>query len=51
MGIVNHILGYLKKDFPEVAEDWIKIAGIKLDFRQQLNGNNARKLLKKTSIL
>lgn len=51
LGIVQHLYNSLKKDNEEIAELWLKKAGVYLDYYQQFNGNNARKLLKSTDAL
>lgn len=46
LGVVQLLFDSLKKDYPEVADTWLKESGVFLDFHNQFNGNNARKLLK-----
>lgn len=41
----------MKEDNLYETETWLKRARIQMDKRQQLNGNNSRKLLKKIDIL
>lgn len=51
MGVVQKIYDSLKKDFPEIAESWLRSSGIQLDHYSRFNGNNARNLLKKVDVL
>jgi hypothetical protein len=51
MGVVQHLFSYLKRDDSNLAEEWRNRSSVSLDHYQRLNGNNARKLLKKTNIL
>lgn len=51
IGIVKHLFGYLEKEEPETAEQWMKRAMVQMDHQQQFNGNNARRLLKKIDVL
>lgn len=51
MGTVQHLFDNLKREHTEIAEQWIKDAGVQVDHYQRFNGNNARKLLKKSYLL
>lgn len=52
LGITTHIFDELKKELPEVAENWLKQANIeKFHGGSSFNGNGARRLLKCCDIL
>lgn len=52
IGIVTHLFVQLEKDFPEIADTWISQLNLKFFHgSHQFNGNTARKLLKKYSVL
>lgn len=51
IGIVKHLFNCVEKVDPETAEKWLKGAMVQMDYQQQFNGNNARRLLKKIDVL
>ncbi|XP_030767757.1 uncharacterized protein LOC115891445 [Sitophilus oryzae] len=51
LGVVQKLFDCLELENTNVATEWIKKAGLKLDHYGKYNANNARQLLKKLDIL
>lgn len=53
LGATNFLLDKLQRDYPNIAEKWLKICALSrnANFGHALNGNGCRILLKKTDLL